>query len=335
MQVDRGGDPFGPLTAVATSAAAAEADGYDAYIVPETRNDVFIGLTIAAGATSTIAVQSGIAVAFARTPMTVAVAANGVQAVSGGRLQLGLGTQVRAHVERRFGMPWSHPAARMEEFVGALHAIWEAWQTGSRLRFEGTFYRHTLMTEFFDPGPNPYGTPPVLLAAVGQRMAAVAGRVADGLLCHTFSTAEYLAQVTLPVVHQARGGDMTGFSVSLPVFVVLGASETERAAADHAVRRQLAFYGSTPSYRPVLEHHGWGELADRLTALSRNQDWEAMAAAIDDDVLDAFAVAGSPARVADEIRRRYGHLVNRIALYTPYPADPGLVRDTTAGLRKP
>jgi probable F420-dependent oxidoreductase, MSMEG_2256 family len=266
--------------------------------------------------------------------MTVAVAANDVHVASGGRLRLGLGTQVRAHVERRFGMPWSRPAARMEEFLAALRAIWDSWQTGNALRFEGEFYRHTLMTEFFDPGPNPHGPPPVLLAAVGEKMVALAGRMSDGLLCHAFITPSYLGEVTVPTVRRARGGDLTGFSVGLPAFVVLGADEAERSRAEYGVRRQLAFYASTPSYRPVLDHHGWGALADRLTPLSRAQAWEEMAAAIDDDVLAAFAVAGTPEEVAAGVRARFGELADRITLYTPYQANPDLVRETALRIRK-
>ncbi|MBW0105110.1 TIGR03617 family F420-dependent LLM class oxidoreductase [Pseudonocardia sp. KRD291] len=315
-------------------AVEAEKQGYDGVSVPETAHDAFIALGLAARATSSIRLQSGIAVAFARNPMTLAYQANDVTLLSEGRFDLGIGSQVKPHIERRFNMPWSRPAARMEDFVRAVRAIWSAWETGERLRYEGEFYSHTLMTEFFSPGPNPHGNPPIMLAAVGERMTEVAGRVSDGLLAHSLTTPSYMDEVTVPALTRGRdGGNLDGFQVCLPVFAVLGADEKARAAAEQGVRRQIAFYSSTPPYRPVLEHHGWGELADRLNGLSRQQAWDEMAGLIDDDVLDAFAVAGTPDEVAAGMLSRYGHVVDRISLYTPYEADPQLVLDTTTRLR--
>jgi probable F420-dependent oxidoreductase len=326
-------DSAAPISAspleVESLAVEAEKLGYDGFGAAETRHDVFTALALAARATSRIELQSSIAVAFARNPMTVAVNANDLQLISGGRFQLGLGSQVKAHIERRFAMPWGQPAARMEEFLGAVRAIWHAWATGERLLFRGEFYRHTLMTDFFDPGPNPHGNPPLLLAAVGERMTTVAGRVADGLLVHPLTSTAYLREKTVPAVREARGGDLGGFTLGLSALVVLGADEESRRAADRAVRGQIAFYASTPSYRPVLELHGWGDLADRLNTLSRRQAWDEMASAIDDDVLDTFAVAGDAATVAAGLRERFGDLIDRISFYLPYPADP----EQVAGLR--
>lgn len=327
--VDFTADPL----ACEAAAARAEAEGYDGVSIPETSHDPFVALTLAARATSRITLQSGIAVAFARNPMTTAMVANDVQLVSGGRFELGLGSQVRAHIERRFGMPWGRPAARMEEYVSTLRAIWERFATGGRLHVEGEFYRHTLMTEFFDPGPNPHGPPPVLLAAVGERMTEVAGRVADGILCHSLTTVRYLTEVTVPALTQGRGGTLDGFTVGLAVFTVLGGTPEQRAAAEAGVRRQIAFYASTPAYRPVLELHGWGELADRLNRLSRQQAWAEMATAIDDDVLDAFAVSGDAPAVAAQIRERFGDVAGRLSLNTPYAADHEQVLEVTALLR--
>jgi probable F420-dependent oxidoreductase len=318
---------------VEAAALAAEADGYAGITVPETQHDALLALSLAARATERITLQTGIAVAFSRNPMTLAMQANDVQLVSGGRLELGLGSQVKAHIERRFGMPWSRPAARMEEFVSAVRAIWKCWETGERLRFEGEFYTHTLMTEFFDPGPNPHGNPPILLAAVGERMTEVAGRVSDGLLAHALTTESYLREVTFPALTRARGGSLDGFVVTLPVFSVLGADPQARAKAEAGVRRQIAFYGSTPAYRPVLDHHGWGELAEKLNRLSRQQAWDEMATAIDDDVLAAFALAGTPAELAARIEERYGDLADRVSLYTPYDVDPELLTATAKHLR--
>jgi probable F420-dependent oxidoreductase len=314
-------------------AVEAEKLGYDGFGAAETRHDVFPALALAARATSRVELLSSIAVAFARNPMTVAMNANDLQLISGGRFQLGLGSQVQAHIERRFSMPWSKPAARMEEFVAAVRAIWRTWATGERLAFRGEFYRHTLMTDFFNPGPNPHGNPPILLAAVGERMTAVAGRVADGLLVHPLTSTAYLRERTVPAVRAARGGSLDGFTLGLSALVVLGADEQARRVADRAIRGQIAFYASTPAYRPVLELHGLGELADRLNGLSRRQAWAEMAAEIDDEVLDTFAVAGDAATVARSLRDRFGDVLGRISLYTPYAADPADLAAVREGLR--
>jgi probable F420-dependent oxidoreductase len=314
-------------------AVEAEKLGYDGFGAAETRHDVFPTLALAARATSRVELQSSIAVAFARNPMTVAMNANDLQLISGGRFQLGLGSQVQAHIERRFAMPWSKPAARMAEFVAAVRAIWHTWATGERLAFRGEFYRHTLMTDFFNPGPNPHGNPPILLAAVGERMTAVAGRVADGLLVHPLTSTAYLRERTIPAVREARGGGLDGFTLGLSALVVLGPDEAARQVAERAIRRQIAFYASTPAYRPVLDLHGWGELADRLNAMSRRQAWAEMGAAIDDEVLDTFAVAGDAAAVERGLRERFGDVIGRISLYTPYETDPADLAAVREGLR--
>jgi probable F420-dependent oxidoreductase len=332
MQVDAGAGIAAAPPEVEAAAVAAEAAGYDGFAVPETRHDAFTALALAARATSAITLQSAIAVAFARNPMSAAVLANDIQLISAGRFQLGLGSQVRPHIERRFSMPWSHPAARMEEFIAAMRAIWHSWASGDRLAFRGQFYHHTLMTDFFNPGPNPHGNPPVVLAAVGELMTKVAGRVADGMLCHSFTTEAYLRERTLPALRSARA-DLTGFALALPAFVVLGRDPRARAVAEAGVRAQIAFYGSTPAYRPVLELHGWGDLGDELNALSRRQAWTAMGALISDDVLDTFAVAGDPAQVAAALRARFADVITRISLYTPYPADPSDIAAVVAALR--
>ncbi|HEY7174127.1 MAG TPA: TIGR03617 family F420-dependent LLM class oxidoreductase [Micromonosporaceae bacterium] len=332
MLVDASADVSASPIEVEAAAVRAEADGYDGLGVPETRHDAFTALTLAARATNRITLQSAIAVAFARNPMSVATLANDVQLISNGRFQLGLGSQVRPHIERRFAMPWSHPAARMAEFAAAVRTIWDAWATGEPLAFRGAFYRHTLMTDFFNPGPNPYGNPPILLAAVGERMTEVAGRVADGLLVHSFTTPAYLTERTLPALRRARG-TLDGFAICLPAFVVLGADEAGRAEAEAAVRRQIAFYASTPSYLPVLEQHGWAPLGAELNVLSRRGEWAEMGRLIDDDVLDAFAVSGDAATVAAGLRARFGGVVTRISLYLPYQVDAALVSATVSSLR--
>jgi probable F420-dependent oxidoreductase len=332
MLIDAAAHLYGDPVAAEAAAVAAEADGYDGFSASETRHDPFVSLALAARATSSITLRSEIAVAFARNPMSLAMLANDVQLISGGRFQLGLGSQVRPHIERRFGMPWSHPAPRMEEFIAAMRAIWESWATDGKLAYRGRFYQHTLMTDFFNPGPNPHGNPAIMLAAVGEGMTAVAGRVADGMLCHGFTTEAYLRERTIPALRAARGS-LDGFTLCLPVFAVLGSDPQERAAAEAGVRRQIAFYGSTPAYRPVLELHGWADLGQQLNVMSRRQEWIQMGELINDDVLDAFAVSGNPVEVAAGIRRRFGDIATRVSLYTPYRAKLSDLTATAAALR--
>ncbi len=332
MLIDAATHLSGDPVAAEIAAVAAEAAGYDGFSASETRHDPFVSLALAARATSSITLRSEIAVAFARNPMSLAMLANDIQLISGGRFQLGLGSQVRPHIERRFGMPWSHPAPRMEEFIAAIRAIWESWATDGRLAYRGRFYQHTLMTDFFNPGPNAHGNPAIMLAAVGEGMTAVAGRVADGMLCHGFTTEAYLRERTIPALRAARGS-LADFALCQPVFAVLGSDPQERAAAEAGVRRQIAFYGSTPAYRPVLELHGWADLGQQLNLLSRRQEWIQMGELIDDDVLDAFAVSGSPVEVAAGIRQRFGDIATRVSLYTPYHASPDDLAATAAALR--
>lgn len=326
--VDVGGSTGTDPLETQRTAVRAEAEGYDGVLVPETKHDPFVGATLAAAATSRIHVGTAIAVAFARNPMSTATAANDLQLVAQGRFALGLGSQVKPHIEKRFAMPWSAPAARMEEYVRAVRAIWAAWSDGSRLDFRGEFYSHTLMTPFFDPGPNPFGPPPIWLAGVGERMTEVAGRVADGFLCHSFTTPKYLNEVTVPALR--RGSRDIGIAV--PSFVVLGNDQSELDASANATRAQIAFYGSTPAYLPVLELHGWGELAQQLNALSRRGEWAAMAALIDDDVLTQFAVIGSPGQVAAGLRERFGGVATRVSFNAPYPVDDEVWADLLAAL---
>src|SRR5947209_7646050 len=295
MRVD-GGVGF-ELTNAAATAKEAEDAGYDGVWSAETSHDPFFPLLLAAEHTERLEIGTGITVAFPRSPMHLANVGWDLQHYSKGRFLLGLGSQIRAHIEKRFSATWSKPASRMRELILAMRAIWGSWQEGTKLDFRGDFYSHTLMTPFFNPGPNPYGTPKIFLAAVGARMTEVAGEVCDGLLAHGFTTEAYLRETTLPALE--RGLDKVGrsradFEISLPVFVVTGVNEDQMAKADRSVREQIAFYGSTPAYRGVLETHGWGDLQDELNALSKQGEWAEMGHRIDDDVLDAFAVVGEP-----------------------------------------
>ena len=320
------------LASVAGQAKKAEADGYDGVWGAETSHDPFLPLALAAEHTERLQLGTGIAVAFARSPMTLANTAWDLNAFSGGRFLLGLGSQIKPHIEKRFSMPWSHPAPRMKEFISAMRAIWATWQDRVPLDFRGEFYRHTLMTPFFDPGPNEHGAPKVFLAAVGEGMTRVAGEVADGMLVHGFTTERYLREVTVPAVEAglaASGRSRSDFTLSYPGFVVTGTDDEQRERADTAVRKQIAFYASTPAYRGVLELHGWGELQPQLNTLSKQGDWDAMGRLIDDDVLDAFAVVADPDDVAAAVLARFGGLVDRFSFYAPAGIDP----DVAAGIR--
>jgi probable F420-dependent oxidoreductase len=305
------------LADVADTARRIESAGFDGAVSFEVAHDPFLPLAVASSVTHRIALGTSIAVAFARNPMTLAVVASDLQRASRGRFMLGLGSQIKPHVTKRFSMPWSSPAARMRELVLAMRAIWATWNDGTPLRFRGEFYRHTLMTPMFDHGPNPYGDPPVFVAAVGPAMTAVAGEVADGMVAHAFTTPEYFRAVTLPNLERGlsrSGRTRADVQVAMPAFVVVGRDDDEIAAKALATRRQIAFYGSTPAYRGVLEHHGWGALGDELNRLSKQGEWQKMGDVIDDDVLHAFAVVGDATTVGREVVRRYGGLVDRLQL---------------------
>src|SRR5579862_7677831 len=320
MKVDTG-IMAGALEDIGVRARELEELGYDGLITAETASDPFLPLVIAAEHTERIQLGTGIAVAFARTPMLTAYTANDLQRHSKGRFTLGLGSQIKPHIEKRFSMPWSHPAPRMREFVLALRSIWAAWQDGGPLRFEGSFYTHKLMTPLFRPEPHPYGPPPVFIAAVGEGMTEVCGEVADGMLVHAFTTERYLREVTLPALERgmARGGRArSDFQLSCPVFVVTGTNDAERAEADRRTREQIAFYASTPAYRPVLDLHGWGDLEPELNALSKRGEWAEMGRRISDEVLETFAVVDEPSKVPGRIMERYGDVLDRVSFYTRY-----------------
>lgn len=273
--------------------AELEARGYDAAFTAEINSDPFFPLVLAAEHSRTIQLTTAISVAFARNPMTVANLAWDLNQYSRGRFTIGLGSQIKPHITRRFSMPWSHPAARMREFILAMRAIWACWETGEKLDFNGEFYRHDLMTPMFTPTSTTYGAPGVNLAAVGPHMTEVAAEVANGVIAHGFTTVKYLREVTLPAVQRGlakAGRSREAFDVSLPAFVVAGVDEEAFARSRQAVQGQLAFYASTPAYRPVLEMHGWGELQTEAHQMTRQGRWQEMGALITDDILHTFAV---------------------------------------------
>lgn len=309
-------------------AKEAEAAGYAGVWTAETSHDPFFPLLLAAEHTSTLEIGTSIAVAFARNPMTLANIGWDLQSFSKGRFIIGLGSQIKPHITKRFSMEWSHPAPRMREMVLAMRAIWDCWLNGAKLEFRGEFYKHTLMTPFFAPAAadiSDYGVAKIFLAGVGELMTEVAGEVCDGFICHGFTTEKYLREVTIPALERGRakaGKTMEGFEIVGPSFVVTAADDNDLEAAAVATRQQIAFYGSTPAYRGVLELHGWGGLQDELNALSKQGKWVEMGTVIDDEILNTFAVVGQPGQIAPELHRRYGDVIQRISFYAPYRADP-------------
>lgn len=322
MKIDAG--LMGSLPEVPARARELEAQGFDGLVTAEMSSDPFLPLLLAAEHTERVQLMTSIAVAFARSPMIVAQLSNDLQACSRGRFILGIGSQIAPHITKRFSMPWSRPAARMREFILALRAIWDCWYRGEKLAFRGEFYTHTLMTPMFTPTNNPHGAPPVVLAAVGPRMTEVAGEVADGLLVHGFTTERYLREVTLPALERglARTGRSRGdLQICHPAFVLTGHDPRAWEQARSSVTRQLAFYGSTPAYRGVLELHGWGELQAELHAMSKRGEWVAMGERINDEILAAFAVVAEPSKVAGAIKQRFGGVVDRVLCTFPFATD--------------
>jgi probable F420-dependent oxidoreductase len=315
---------LGSIEQAASVASSAEAAGYAGAFKGEVSADPFLPLVAAAAATERLQLGTSIAVAFARSPMTVAYTANDLQRASRGRFVLGLGSQVRAHVTRRFSMPWGRPAEQMRDYVLALGAIWRSWSSGESLDFESEHYRHTLMTPMFVPSSHEFGPPPIFIAGVGDRMTKVAGEVADGFVCHTFSTPEWIRERTLPALRDGRrtvGHSLDGFTVKASVFLATGTDEQIDAAVTR-IRSQLAFYASTPTYRPVLELHGWGDPSVELARLSKAGEWSSMSQLVNDDVLDAFAVVAPPDKVGRVVADRYRGLVDRISFFPhALPAD--------------
>jgi probable F420-dependent oxidoreductase len=300
----------GPTDAIERTRALRDAGAAGVFTF-EGPHDVFAPLTLAS-TVGGLDLMTNVAIAFPRSPIHLAHQAIDHQLLSGGRFVLGLGTQIRTQIEKRFGAEFDHPVARMTELIAALRAIFEAWRTGERLNFRGEYYSHTLMTPNFSPRPNPYGPPPIYVGALGPRLTRATAKHADGLLVMPFGSTRFLQEHTMPAVRAglaAAGRSADDFAVVPEIIVSPG--------DDHAGTRQLlAFYGSTPAYRPVLEAHGWGDLQPELNALTKQGRWQDMAALIDDDVLSTVAAVGSPKDIAAHIRDRVAGVADTVCIYS-------------------
>jgi probable F420-dependent oxidoreductase len=312
--------------------------GYDGAFSFEAKHDPFLPLAVASEHTRRLRLGTAIAIAFARNPMNLANLAVGLQSISGGRFVLGLGSQVRPHIEHRFGMPWSKPAARMRELVRAIQAIFARFEGEAALDFRGEFYRHTLMIPAFDPGPSEFGPPPIFTAGFGPRMTEVAGECADGFFAHPFSTRKSLQELTLPALE--RGLERSrrpreAIEVVCATLVVTGDDEEGLARSKAAARQQLAFYGSTPAYRPTLDCHGWGELHAELNRMSKQGRWDEMGALVEDEVLESIAVVGARDEIAAKLRTRLDGIADAVSLTHNRAPDPRHWSDVVAALKRP
>ncbi len=334
MKID--GPLYAQLAEAGSEAQRLEAMGYDGVYTLEGPSDPFLPLAIASQQCPGLEVATAIAVAFPRNPAHIAYQAWDLQRLSGGGFRLGLGSQVRAHIEKRFGVGFNPPAARMAEYIRAVRAHFACWQDGADLHFEGEYFRHTLMTPMFNPGPLEAGPPPIYLGAVGPRMTEVAGQVADGLIVHPFHTQPFLRQQQLPALArglEAAGREPDACALQVSAICVTGNTEEEYQAADTSVRSLLAFYGSTPAYRPALEAIGQEALQPELNRLSKQGRWDEMTALVDDSLLAAFAVCGEPATIAPGLEARYGDIAQRLGIYAPYSLPDQTWRDIIAELK--
>ena len=326
------------FTKVPEIAEQLERQGFDCAVTFEGPHDPFFPILQSAMRTERIELATGVAIAFARSPMVVAQIANDLQVLSHGRFLLGLGSQIKPHIEKRFSMPWSKPAARMREFVQAVRAIWHTWATGDRLQFQGEFYTHTLMTPVFNPGPNPYGVPKILVAGVGPKMIEVVGEVGDGMFVHPLNTPGFLRDVVHPALERGfatAGKKRSEFEISCQTITMLGANDEQIATARNKAKGQLSFYGSTPAYKVVLDHEGWGDIQPELNRMSKQGKWLEMMSLISDDMLDEIGVSGTPAQVGSKLLERNAPWADRTML-TLYDetGDPDAISDVVQAIKQ-
>ncbi len=314
MKIDSG--VFLEATELPEAVKTIESLGFDGIYTLEGPNDPFISATVAATSSQDLTIMTSIAVAFARNPMNLAYVGNDLQNLSKGRFILGLGTQVKSHVEHRFSMPWGKPVARMRDMVLAIRAIWDSWQTGERLNYQGEYYHHTLMVPTFMPKPNPYGPPKIYLAGVGPKMTAMVGELADGYFVHPFGSKKSLDELTMPALQAGfdkAGRDGKGFDIAAQIMTATGLDSQQMDEAIASARNQIAFYGSTPAYLPVLEVHGWGDMHLEWKQMVKENRWGDMATSVTDDMLHAFATVGTPEEVAKQIVERSDGRLQRVS----------------------
>ena len=308
--------------------------GYDGAYTFEGPHEPFLPLAAAAVATKKLELLTSIAVAFSRNPMTLANLGYDLQLMSQGRFTLGLGSQIKPHIEKRYSMPWSSPAKRMQEMVNAIKAIWSSWHDGEELNFEGEFYRHTLMTPFFNPGKNPFGLPKIYVAGVGPLMTQAAAESADGFLVHPFHTSKFLENITIPSLEKGlKVADKKEFDISVGVMIATGMNDEEISAARDACKAQIGFYGSTPAYKVVLEQHDWEGVQLELNQLTKKGQWQDIAGLISDEMLENIAITGTPTEVSSKIFERYGNIASRIAP-SIFSGDPEIIAEIILHLRK-
>jgi probable F420-dependent oxidoreductase len=323
------------LASAGRDAATYERQGFDGVLSFEGQHDPFVPLVLAARETERVELITAIAIALARNPMVTAYVANDLQLLSQGRFVLGLGSQIRPHIEKRFGETWSKPNSQMREFVLALSAIFRAWNEGERLQFRGEFHTHTLMTPFFSPGPNPFGAPRVFLAGFGPGMVTVAGEVADGWIVHPLHSPSYVREVALPALERGltgAGRPRAQFEIAAQTITMIGSNDAEIGRARDKARAQIAFYGSTPAYKVMLDHHGWGDLQPLLNRLSKEGRWAEMAAQVSDEMLDVIGVSGTPREAGVRLRAR-NSFAERTSLVLYNETEPEAVADLVRTLK--
>ncbi len=321
MKID--GPFYAQMNDAAAEAKRLASIGYDGVYSLEGSWDPFFPLALASEHAPQLDIATGIAVAFPRNPSHIAYQAWDLQTFSKGKFSLGIGSQIKAHIEKRFGLEFNPAAARMREYILAVKAFFDCWQHGSKLDFQGKYYRHTLMTPMFNPGPNPYGIPPIMLGALGPKMTEVAGEVADGLIVHPFNSMPFLEEKALPAVK--RGLDKSGrslddFTLQVNAIIITGETEEEYLAAEKSVKSLLGFYASTPAYAPPMEAVGLGDLQPKMNQLSKDGKWDELGSYVDEHFLDAFCTRGKPQEIAGKLKQKYGHYADRLAIYAPYAA---------------
>lgn len=335
MKID--GPFYADMDNAADAAQAAHSAGYDGVYTLEGASDPFFPLALASNAVPELDIATGIAVAFPRNPSHIAYQAWDLQKFSKGHFILGIGPQIKPHIENRFGLEFSPPAPRMREYILAVKAFFNAWQHGEKLDFRGEYYRHTLMTPMFNPGPNPYGVPPITLGAMGPKMTAVAAEVADGLIVHPFNTLAFVQNEQLPAVHKglaASGRKREDFILQIAAICVTGNNEQEYEAAKASVKGLLGFYGSTPSYLPPMKAVGLEHLHEPLNRMTKEGAWDKLSDLVSEEFLNQFAVCGEPHTIAQQLYDKYGADADRLSIYAPYQTDPDVWPGIIAELKK-